>query len=98
MKPAVTKVLNGLLQSIQEKFQASPEWQEIEKKAYPPPPAEAKKKKVKKDKGSRYPGGKPVEAQPDGSVEGEKKQEVSVGKDVNEALQKLDLEGKAVGS
>jgi tyrosyl-tRNA synthetase len=40
---------------IQAAYQASPEWQEITLKAYPPPVVEKKQKKVK-DKGSRYPG------------------------------------------
>jgi tyrosyl-tRNA synthetase len=40
---------------IQEAYQASPEWQEITRKAYPPPVVQKKQKKVK-DKGSRYPG------------------------------------------
>lgn len=41
---------------IQAAYQASPEWQEIEAKAYPPPVVHKKVKKPK-DKGSRYPGG-----------------------------------------
>jgi tyrosyl-tRNA synthetase len=40
---------------IQAAYQASPEWQEITLKAYPPPIVEKKHKKVK-DKGYRYPG------------------------------------------
>lgn len=40
---------------IQEAYQASPDWQAITTKAYPPPIVEKKQKKVK-DKGSRYPG------------------------------------------
>ncbi|UNI20900.1 Tyrosine--tRNA ligase [Purpureocillium takamizusanense] len=53
LKPAVAKALNQLLAPIQESFQASKEWQEINLKAYPPPP---KKEKKVKDKGSRHPG------------------------------------------
>ncbi|KAI1635804.1 hypothetical protein F4809DRAFT_612494 [Biscogniauxia mediterranea] len=53
LKPAVAKVLIELTAPIQAAFQASPEWQEITQRAYPPP--EKKVKKVK-DKGSRYPG------------------------------------------
>ena len=34
-----------LMAPIQTKFQASPEWQEIMLKAYPPPPKKAKKEK-----------------------------------------------------
>ncbi|KAL1846301.1 Tyrosine--tRNA ligase cytoplasmic [Paecilomyces lecythidis] len=55
LKPAVTEGLVSLMAPIQEAYQASPEWQEITTKAYPPP--EKKQKKVK-DRGSRYPGAK----------------------------------------
>lgn len=97
LKPAkVTDALIVLLESVQRDFQASPEWQEVEKKAYPPAEPE-KKKKQKKDKGSRYPGAaKEVEAQPDGSVEGKTQAEVSLDKDAAAALEKLELEKKAV--
>ncbi|EDN10128.1 tyrosyl-tRNA synthetase [Histoplasma capsulatum] len=57
LKAAVTTALNKLLAPVQASFQANPDWQEIEKKAYPPPPEPEKKKKKPKDKGSRYPGG-----------------------------------------
>ncbi|KAI0599679.1 hypothetical protein F4775DRAFT_591131 [Biscogniauxia sp. FL1348] len=53
IKPAVSKALIELMAPIQAAFQASPEWQEITQRAYPPP--EKKVKKVK-DKGSRHPG------------------------------------------
>ena len=53
LKPAVAKSLNQLLAPINEAFQASKEWQEINLRAYPPPP---KKEKKVKDKGSRHPG------------------------------------------
>ncbi|KAL1966286.1 hypothetical protein VTN77DRAFT_4639 [Rasamsonia byssochlamydoides] len=90
LKAAVTEALNKLLAPIQEAFLASKEWQEVEKKAYPPPPEPEKKKKKPKDKGSRYPGGKgPVTAQPDGSVEGNDADKVSVGENVQEAMEKL---------
>ncbi|KAJ9659031.1 Tyrosine--tRNA ligase cytoplasmic [Coniosporium apollinis] len=98
LKAAVTDALIVLLESVQKDFQASPEWQEVEKKAYPPAEPE-KKKKQKKDKGSKYPGAaKQVEAQPDGSVEGESQAEVSLDKDAQAALEKLELEKKAVES
>ncbi|KAI1501541.1 hypothetical protein F5X99DRAFT_382252 [Biscogniauxia marginata] len=63
LKPAVGKVLVELMAPIQAAFKASPEWQEITLRAYPPP--EKKVKKVK-DKGSRHPGksNKNVEQQP----------------------------------
>lgn len=89
LKGAVTTALVDLLAPIQAAFRASSEWQEIEKKAYPPPPE--KKKKEKKDKGSRHPGA--VKAQPDGHVEGAKAAEVSLGKDVQDAMQNLDVNG-----
>jgi len=88
----VTNALVELLTPIQADFQASPEWQAIEKQAYPPPPE--KKKKEKKDKGTRHPGA--AKAQPDGHVEGGDAAKVSVGKDVNDALKNLELEKKAV--
>ena len=82
LKGAVTKALVELLRPIQADFQASQEWQEIEKKAYPPAEP-AKKKKVPKDKGSRYPGGakaaETVKTLPDGSVEGPGKEAVEIG-------------------
>lgn len=91
LKPAVTEALISLLEPIQAEFQASPEWKEIETKAYPPPPAPAKKEKKKKDKGSFYP--KKVEAKPDGHVEGEDKAKVDVGEDGGaKALEKLGLD------
>jgi tyrosyl-tRNA synthetase len=80
---------------IQEAFQANKEWQEIEKKAYPPPPEPEKKKKVKKDKGSKYPP-KKVEAKPDGHVEGKDAEKISVGADGGEkAIENLTLEDKS---
>jgi tyrosyl-tRNA synthetase len=39
---------------IHEAYLASPEWQEITLKAYPPPVVQKKQKKVK-DRGSRHP-------------------------------------------
>lgn len=86
------------MEPIQKAFEADDEWKTIEQQAYPPP-EEKKKEKKKKDKGSRYPGGGAptgVEAQPDGSVEGATKEEVSVGKDVDQAMEKLKLEKEAV--
>jgi tyrosyl-tRNA synthetase len=55
LKPAVAAGLISLMTPIQEAYQASPDWQAITTKAYPPPVVEKKQKKVK-DKGSRYPG------------------------------------------
>jgi tyrosyl-tRNA synthetase len=93
LKPAVTEALISLLEPIQAEFQASPAWQEIETKAYPPPPAAAKKEKKKKDKGTFHP--KKVEAQTDGHVEGEDREEVSIGKDSGaKEMEKLGLEDR----
>jgi tyrosyl-tRNA synthetase len=86
LKGAVTKALNDLLTPILAEFEASLEWQEVEKKAYPPAEP-VKKKKIPKDKGSRYPGA--VKAQPDGSVEGPEKNHVDVGTDAEEAMTRL---------
>ena len=64
--------------------------------AYPPPPAPEKKVKVKKDKGSKFPGAaakKDVVAQPDGHVEGPGSAEVNVGK-AEEGLKNLEVEQK----
>jgi len=94
LKPAVTEALIQILEPIQAAFQASPEWKEIETKAYPPPPAPPKKEKKKKDKGTFYPK-KNVEVKPDGSVEGPGAQEVSVGTEgAQKELEKLGLDEK----
>lgn len=90
LKAGATAALVDLLAPIQAEFQASEEWQEIEKKAYPPAEP-AKKKKQPKDKGSRHPGA--VKAQPDGSVEGQDKQDVDVGKSTEEAMSNLAVNG-----
>ncbi len=52
LKSAVAAALNTLLAPIQEAYHASPEWQEIALKAYPPPP---KKEKKVKQKGTQHP-------------------------------------------
>jgi tyrosyl-tRNA synthetase len=96
LKPAVTAALNTLLEPVQAEFQATPAWQEIEMKAYPPPAAEKKKEKKKKDKGAFHPGAKKqVEAQPDGHVEGKDKASVDVGTESGEkTIESLTLEEK----
>jgi tyrosyl-tRNA synthetase len=91
LKAGASAALVDLLAPIQAEFQASPEWQEIEKQAYPPAEP-AKKQKKQKDKGSRYPGG--VKAQPDGSVEGKDKQEVDVSNSAEEAMKNLAVNGE----
>lgn len=107
LKSGVTDALVELLKPIQADFQASSEWQEIEKKAYPPAEPEKKKKKPK-DKGSRYPGGTAkgstekqltdaqVKAQPDGSVEGPGMVKVALGEGIEEAMEKLDVDANHV--
>lgn len=55
LKPAVAEALIRLMAPIQEAYQASPDWQEITRIAYPAPVVQKKQKKVK-DKGSNYPG------------------------------------------
>ncbi|KPI46036.1 Tyrosine--tRNA ligase, cytoplasmic [Cyphellophora attinorum] len=93
LKAGASAALVDLLAPIQAEFQASPEWQEIEKKAYPPAEP-AKKKKQPKDKGSRYPGGGTwANVQPDGSIVGENKQQVDVAASASEAMQNLAVNG-----
>ena len=58
LKASVADGIISILEPVQAEFNASQEWQSIEKLAYPPPEP-AKKKKTPKDKGSRYPGSGP---------------------------------------
>lgn len=101
LKAGVTNALLALMASIQDEFKSSPEWQEIEKKAYPPPPVKEKKKQPK-DKGSKYPGAaaasKGVDAMPDGSVQGEQREIVSLGTDADAAMKKLEIAGQEAGA
>ena len=104
LKPAVTEALLELLAPIRAEFEASSEWQEVERRAYPAPAAPEKKKKKEKNLGSRFPGkpeaqgkteaqqGNAVEARPDGSVTGKGATETSVGGDTEEAMGKLSVE------
>ena len=97
LKAGVFTALVALLEPIQADFKASEEWQEIEKKAYPPAKTKKKEKRVK-DKGSRHPGGvtRGVEAQPDGHVEGARKDEVSFSSGVEAAMENLDIKSNGV--
>ncbi|MCJ1248767.1 hypothetical protein MMC30_005986 [Trapelia coarctata] len=88
LKSGVSGALLELLEPIQAEFQASSEWQEIEKKAYPPPEVKKKEKKAK-DKGSKHPGAKAIEAKPDGHVEGAGKDEVNLASGAEAAMQNL---------
>ncbi|KAA6413153.1 MAG: tyrosine-tRNA ligase [Lasallia pustulata] len=91
LKSGVANALIELLEPIQAEFQASQEWQAVEKKAYPPPETKKKEKKAK-DKGSRHPGtAKEVEAQPDGHVEGKGKNQIGLGSSAEAAIEKLDI-------
>ncbi|KNG91016.1 tyrosyl-tRNA synthetase [Aspergillus nomiae NRRL 13137] len=65
LKPAVAAGLVDLMAPIQAAYQASPEWQEITLKAYPPPVVEKKQKKVK-NRGTRFPGAMVQQAQANG--------------------------------
>ncbi|KAJ5994294.1 tyrosine tRNA ligase [Penicillium sp. IBT 35674x] len=67
LKPAVAAGLVSLMAPIQAAYEASPEWQEITLRAYPPPVVQKKVKKVK-DKGTRFPGA-PTQDQPKASEE-----------------------------
>jgi tyrosyl-tRNA synthetase len=93
LKSGVTNALITLLEPIQAEFQSSKEWQEIEKKAYPPPETKKKEKKVK-DKGSKHPGAKAVEAKPDGHVEGAGKDQVNLSSGAEAAIQNLDIKSE----
>ena len=75
LKPAVTKALNAMLAPIQAEFLASKAWQELEARAYPveKKPEKFKKEKKKGDKAHA------VHTKPDGSVEGEGKEQVELG-------------------
>lgn len=92
LKAGTSDALVDLLAPIQAEFQASSEWQEVEKKAYPPAEP-AKKKKQPKDKGSRYPGGGAIRSKPDGTIEGKNAQEVEVGNNAEEAMANLAVNG-----
>lgn len=90
LKAGASAALVDLLAPIQEEFQSSQEWQDIEKKAYPPAEP-VKKKKQPKDKGSRHPGAGNVHAQADGSIQGPGKEGAEVGKSAEEAISKLNI-------
>ncbi|KAK4613787.1 Tyrosine--tRNA ligase, cytoplasmic [Fulvia fulva] len=101
LKPAVTDALLEIMAPIQETFQNSKEWQDIEKAAYPPPPAPEKKAKKVKNLGSRFPGAKPaadgtgaIEAKPDGHVEGPDAEKASLATP-EDAVTKLSVNDKA---
>ena len=80
------------MEPIQAQYQASSEWQDLTIKAYPPP--EVKKKKKVKDKGTRRPDPKDVEAMPDGHVEGKDKDQVNLASSAEAAIEQLDIKNK----
>ncbi|RVX74395.1 hypothetical protein B0A52_01521 [Exophiala mesophila] len=92
LKSGASDALVALLAPIQEEFQASQEWQDIEKKAYPPAEPAMKKKKQPKDKGTRHPGAGNLKTKADGSVQGPGKEEAEVGKSAEEAISKLNID------
>ena len=98
LKPATANALLELLQPIQEEYQRTPEWQEIDKKAYPPVEVKKKEKKVK-DRGSRFPGAatKEVEAKSDGHVEGKEKAKVDLAEGAEDAIRNLDVKTNGMG-
>lgn len=61
LKAGVSDAINALLAPVIADFEASPEFQEIEKKAYAPVEVAKKVKKVK-NRGSKYPGQNPVDS------------------------------------
>ena len=97
LKAGVITALNELLRPVQEEFSASIEWQEIEKKAYPPPMVEPKKTKKVKDRGTRAPP-RDVAGRPDGSVVGSDEIQVNVAGSAAQAMENLSIEDKLNGS
>ncbi len=93
LKAGASDALVELLAPIQAEFQASAEWQDIEKKAYPPAEP-AKKKKQPKDKGSKYPGGGAANSKPDNQGERNNAKKIEVGKDAEDAMAKLAVNGE----
>ena len=85
LKSGVTDALLDLMKPIQDEFRESTEWQDIEKKAYPPPEVKKKEKKVK-DKGSRHPGAAVAKA-----ADGAGKDQGEGASGAAEAVQKLDI-------
>lgn len=68
LKAGVSDAINALLAPVIAEFEADPEWQEIEKKAYAPVEVQKKVKKVK-NRGTRFPGAKADGEQSDKKAE-----------------------------
>jgi len=92
LKSGVTAALVDLLAPIQEDFQSSPEWQEIEKKAYPPPPAPEKKKK-QKVLGSKYSGA--GKSKVDSKAEGSAREDGDTGKGIETVMENMHVDGQS---
>ncbi|KAL6714617.1 Tyrosine--tRNA ligase cytoplasmic [Lecanora helva] len=91
LKPALADALIELLKPIQDEFQNSEEWKDIEKKAYPPPPSKKKDKKPR-NLGTMFPGAaKVVEAKADGHIEGISKEQIDLATNSEEAMKNLDI-------
>jgi len=90
LKQSVTTYLTTLLAPVREAFETSPRWKEVEQLAYPQAPPEPKKEKKVKNKGTKAPA--KVEAQADGSVQGQGKEQVDVAGSAEEAIKDLKLE------
>jgi len=98
LKAALNTTLNDLLSGLRAEFEASPEWQEAERKAYPVQVEQPRPKKQKKvvDPAKRAAAEAAKKAgvttKPDGSVEGTKAEEVTVGANKTaESLEKLTV-------
>jgi tyrosyl-tRNA synthetase len=106
LKSALTVHLNELLEPIRAEFDASPEWQAVNEKAYPQEKKAEKPKKIKKQ-------GDPAKAaaafaaaqarkaqqsgavaQPDGHVEGKDAEKVTLGSSTEDTLKKLHIDGQ----
>ncbi|KAF3911866.1 hypothetical protein AA313_de0209518 [Arthrobotrys entomopaga] len=94
LKVATTLALSALLEPIRKEFESDPEWQKIEKLAYPPPAAPEKKKKEKKI-GTGYIAKKKGESSgvnPDGSKV--KPDQAAIATSATEAIENLKVEDK----
>lgn len=100
LKSSLTAHLNTFLAPIREEYLATPEWQEIDLKGYPPPVSEKKVKKAK-DKGdpakraAAAAAKKGLSVNEDGSLKGDKEEvEKAVldrGETTGEILEKLHV-------
>lgn len=93
----MSSALIRLLEPIQAEYLASKEWQDVDKRAYPSPPEAPKKQKKPKNLGSRFPGGTgpaaagQAEAKPDGHIEGDRSDKLSVSANAETAIKSLRI-------